>query len=559
MQYALVLLLLVTILAGCSYSIEYGNLPPPCDSQIFCYGDILEAIQLSGIFSDSKTFVDLKLKKTVPITLEAFKDISKDGLDRAEIEEFVQTHFENVEAIEQVELTDFKRNQTFLNEICNATVQAFTRQLIEIWPELSRKVKDEVYDNPEQYSFIPVPNHFIIPGGRFREYYYWDSYWVIEGLLISEMYDTARQIIENFLYLVETIGFIPNGGRVYYLNRSQPPLLASMVSLYYNYTKDVAWVEKHIDVVAKELAFWLANKTTTVQTENGNYTLARYYVPYSGPRPESYAEDFETASVWTDLDQRQKTYVELKSGAESGWDFSSRWIFDESGNANDNLSGIEASRIIPVDLNSFLCHGFRKVAELYEIIDQNVDSNLWYGVYKSWVEAVDSVLWNSDENIWLDFDIQLKRHRRAAYPTHVTPLWAGCHSPEKDKAELVRHAYNYLTERGLLAYLGGLPTSLLNTTQQWDFPNAWPPIQHLVVYSLVGNGVQEAEEAAHSIVKKWIDSNILGFIDSGEMYEKYDAEVPGQYGGGGEYTVQSGFGWTNGIAFKFIYDYYRCE
>nr|CAI5865772.1 unnamed protein product [Callosobruchus analis] len=102
-------------------------------------------------------------------------------------------------------------------------------------------MKPSVLDEPDQHSLIPVPNGFIIPGGRFKEIYYWDSYWIIQGLLISEMTETAKGMLENFIAIVDKYGFVPNGCRVYYLNRSQPPLLSLMVGLYIEATRDIPW------------------------------------------------------------------------------------------------------------------------------------------------------------------------------------------------------------------------------------------------------------------------------------------------------------------------------
>ena len=65
-------------------------------------------------------------------------------------------------------------------------------------------------------------------GGRYREQYYWDSFWIVEGLLESELYDIVNATLRNFMDELEHIGFIPNGGRIYYLNRSQPPLFVQV-------------------------------------------------------------------------------------------------------------------------------------------------------------------------------------------------------------------------------------------------------------------------------------------------------------------------------------------
>ena len=125
-------------------------------------------------------------------------------------------------------------------------------------------------------------------GGRFKEFYYWDSYWIVQGLLLCDMTKTARGILENFLSMITKYGHIPNGGRVYYINRSQPPLLTPMVNNYVTKTKDIAFLKKNIHLLEKEFEFWMKKRTITFRKDGKEYTLARYYAPSLGPRPESY-------------------------------------------------------------------------------------------------------------------------------------------------------------------------------------------------------------------------------------------------------------------------------
>jgi len=101
--------------------------------------------------------------------------------------------------------------------------------LNKFWKELVRKVPDDVFDAPQRFSILRKKHPFVVPGGRFRESYYWDSYWIVLGLLACDMTLTAKGLVQNLLDDVSTYGFVPNGGRIYYLNRSQPPLLSDMV------------------------------------------------------------------------------------------------------------------------------------------------------------------------------------------------------------------------------------------------------------------------------------------------------------------------------------------
>ncbi|KAH7718594.1 Trehalase family protein, partial [Aphelenchoides avenae] len=155
--------------------------------------------------------------------------------------------------------------------------------LNNIWRSLCRQVDKKVLSNPERHSLIYVPEPFVVPGGRFREFYYWDAYWIIRGLLASGMTETSKRIIKNFLYMVDKYGMIPNGGRIYYVRRSQPPLLAGMLYEYYEATRDKAFVAEALPLVEKELQFWEANRQVVVQVDGLNYTVFQYRAASNAP------------------------------------------------------------------------------------------------------------------------------------------------------------------------------------------------------------------------------------------------------------------------------------
>ena len=169
----------------------------------------------------------------------------------------------------------------------------FAKDLHRRWRDLGRQIKSEVMSSPEKYSLIPLQHPFIVPGGRFREMYYWDSYWTIQGLLVSEMYETVLGMLKNFVQLVEDFGLVPNGNRIYYSKRSQPPLFIAMVQLYFEATNDKAFLQGNIDVLDKEFEYWIANRTTAIVVNGKKHLLAHYNVEVDDPRPESYYEDYK--------------------------------------------------------------------------------------------------------------------------------------------------------------------------------------------------------------------------------------------------------------------------
>lgn len=531
---------------------------PSCDSEIYCQGNLLDTVQTARLYPDSKTFVDMKMKKPSSEILEEFDALMQNtnqNPTKQQIQQFVDDNFEEGNELEDWSPPDYNNRPKFLNNIDNVVLRDFARNLVRLWPILARRVRPEVIENADRYSLIPVPNGFIIPGGRFREFYYWDTYWIIQGLLISDMDESARGIIENFFSMVEKYGFIPNGGRVYYLNRSQPPLLTLMGAAYYEKTKNKEWLKSNIKYFDQELSHWINHRTAEFEKDGVKYTLGYYNTDSGSPRPESYIEDIRTAAFFDNQEDRMKCYSELKSGAEAGWDFSSRWIFSDDGRNAGNLSNIEVSRLAPVDLNAFLCKAFKTISEFYKELGDEKNSAFWAEKSTYWQKLIDQILWNEEDGIWYDYDMQLQKHRKYFYPSNVSPLWAQTFDPQNGP-RLGKRVLNYLYTKKIIDYPGGIPTSLEQSGEQWDFPNAWPPLQAIVIQGLYRSGDPTAKDQAVKLAHKWIKANIRGYMDTQEMFEKYDAEVSGMYGGGGEYTVQSGFGWTNGVVLEFIHEYF---
>ncbi|XP_050309370.1 trehalase-like [Anthonomus grandis grandis] len=531
-----------------------------CSSPIYCEGELLHLIQKSKIFNDSKTFVDMAMKNPVNKTLENFdlfmrKTDSKPTVN--EINMFVQENFQMVGEMEDFYPRDWRAEPRIVKEIEDPKVRNFLKTLISIWPQLCRKISQYVFDQPERFSLIPVRNAFIIPGGRFKEFYYWDSYWILKGLLLTDMKETAKGVIDNFLFMVSTYGFIPNGGRVYYLNRSQPPVLTLMMKDYIKYTKDFEFLRQNIHVLEQELQFWLKKRVVKLNLNGEIYQLAHFDSESNTPRPESYLEDLKTCSVYNTTEAIQECYTDLKSGAESGWDFSSRWIFDEKGEPSDDLSKIHTRRNIPVDLNSFLYKSFKIMQNFYQILRQPTDAKYWQEVAEMWQYNIERVLYSPDDGIWFDYDIKLNRPRKYFAASNFAPLWAEA-MDEEVKKERGSNAVQYLKKYGILDY-HGIPSTLFNTGLQWDFPNVWSPYQNIIIFGLEQTGDEEAQEVARVLALRWVQSNIKAYDENKVMFEKYSAKVSGAFGGGGEYHIQSGFGWTNGAIMEIIDSYFRVK
>ena len=295
--------------------------------KFYLSAEVLEKIRASGIYPDSKTFVDMPLR--VDYT-ESIKKKILQSRDPKQLLKIVNRYFDEpgVNELLKVDLeTESSVPPKIVSHIKDPEYKAWAMHLCKVWSKLVRRVNPELANRQDSHSLIFLDKPFVVPGGRFREVYYWDTYWSILGLLHSEMTDIVKSTLENLLSLVERYGFVPNGGRKYYENRSQPPFLALMVKAYYDSTKDVDFVKDCLPILEKEHSFWKANRSVMVEQNGKTAMMCRYNARTSQPRPESFKEDLitmENAGLQDDEEGQTEIYSNIASAAESGWDFSSR-------------------------------------------------------------------------------------------------------------------------------------------------------------------------------------------------------------------------------------------
>ncbi|KAK6468014.1 trehalase [Huso huso] len=527
-------------------------LPPPCHSPIYCSGALLKQVQLAKLFDDDKHFVDMKLKEPPEKVLSAFHNLTSGApggkASVAQLREFLDSFFEAPgQEFEPWTPADWHSGPKFLERISDPSLRSWAAELHALWKSLGRKVRADVKNHPDLYSQIYTPNPIIVPGGRFRELYYWDSYWVINGLLLSEMKDTARGMIDNFFHLVRRYGFIPNGGRVYYEQRSQPPFLTLMVESYYQSTLDKEFLRGAVDLLEQEYLFWMRNRSVSIEIQGALHTLNQYSVQAGEPRPESYSDDWELAEGLTEAG-KQAIWAELQSGAESGWDFSSRWFIDGEGQNRGTLRDTRTRLIVPVDLNALLCRNERTIASFHRTLGNLEMAEQFELALKNRVKAVRAVFWDELLGAWFDYSLQTNSSHQAFYPSNLAPLWAQCFS-EPSAGE---RALRYLQDSGMLGYRNGVPTSQMESGEQWDYPNAWPPLQLMIIEGLMKLSSEKAEQVTFDLAQKWIRTNWAAYQRDKAMFEKYNVNGDGKPGGGGEYDVQLGFGWTNGVALQLL-------
>ncbi|XP_053728194.1 trehalase [Synchiropus splendidus] len=522
-----------------------SSVPPPCDSPIYCSGPILDQVQRAKLYDDDKYFVDMKLKFPPAVVISNFEKLSSEfpnrTLPQSQLKVFLDQNFEPAGMeFEPWTPQDWHEKPKFLANVTDPQLQAWAEKIHGLWKQLGRKIRAEVQLRPELYSLIHTPHPVVVPGGRFRELYYWDSYWVLQGLLLSEMTNTSLGMIQNFLYLVNRFGFVPNGGRVYYERRSQPPFLTQMVRLYHRATEDQQFLREALPVLEKEYQFWMVNRSLEVK----GHTLNRYYVEAGLPRPESYTDDLELAEGLTE-DQQQQLWMDLKAGAESGWDFSSRWYRSAQ---DGGLADTRTSQVVPTDLNALLCYNERTLASFHRTLGDAESAARYEAAADRRMAAMEALLWDEKRGAWFDYNLETASNNFGFYPSNLLPIWAMCYS----STDMANKAVQYLKGSGALKYSLRVPTSLRDSGQQWDFPNAWPPLQHMLIEGLSTVPSEEARRLAFDLAQEWIRTNWRVYSKYNGMFEKYDVTGDGKPGGGGEYEVQLGFGWTNGVALQLL-------
>lgn len=475
------------------------------------YGSLFEQVQMRRIFADGKSFVDAVPRRPADEIMRQYH--ATPPRDDAALRAFVDRYF--VMPVEGPGDT----------ELSTSAAKPLIDHIQSLWDQLARPPVVPVAGS----SALAFGGHHVVPGGRFREIYYWDSYFTMLGLKVDQRDDLIEGMINGFVGLVEDHGHVPNGARSYYLSRSQPPFLYLMMGLS---AEDDVQVQSHrLDALLTEHGYWMEGGR--VQTLPDGSTLNRYWDERSTPRDESYREDVETAR--SSSRPAAEVYRHLRAGAESGWDFSSRWFAD-----GRTLSTVDTTAIIPVDLNSLLYGLERAIAKRCKGAGRDCAQRFNQAADRRRA-AIERWLWSESEGRYGDFDTRTGRIRDGLTAATAYPLFARLASP--DRASRVAE-----TVRARLIAPGGLRTSLVETGEQWDRPNGWAPLQWIAADGLAGYG---HDDIARRIANAWVTTVERGYRISGKLVEKYDVEQL-RSGGGGEYPLQDGFGWTNGVTRAMI-------
>ena len=485
-------------------------------------GPLFNDVQTAKLFPDQKTFADA-VPNSDPLMILADYRMQKNqsGFD---LRHFVQVNF-----------TLPKDGEKYVPP----AGQSLREHIDGLWPVLTRSTTDaEKWD-----SLLPLPEPYVVPGGRFREIYYWDSYFTMLGLAESNHWDKVSDMVANFAYEIDSWGHIPNGNRTYYLSRSQPPFFAFMVELLAQHDGNDA-LKKYLPQMLKEYSYWMEGVETlqpgqqnkrVVKLDDGTI-LNRYWDERDSPRPESWVEDIATAKSNPNRPATE-IYRDLRSAAASGWDFSSRWMDNPN-----QLGTLRTTSIVPVDLNALMYKMEKMIALASKAAGDDAKAAQYDGFANARQKGIEKYLWNDKEGWYADYDLKSHKVRNQLTAAALFPLYVN--AAAKDRASKVATA----TQAHLLQP-GGLATTSVKSGQQWDAPNGWAPLQWVAASGLQNYG---QDTVAMDVTWRFLTNVQHTYDREKKLVEKYDVSTTGTGGSGGEYPLQDGFGWTNGVTLKML-------
>jgi alpha,alpha-trehalase len=495
------------------------RVPPPPH---VLFKDLFVAVQMAAIYPDGKTFVDAVPDASPTEILNGYRAARPSSSEA--LQHFVETHFQ---LPAQVAAAPSPPEQI-----------SIVTHIDRLWDQLTRSTPTTT----PYSSALPLPRPYVVPGGRFREIYYWDSYFTMLGLAESGRKDLVVAMVKDFAYLIDTYGHVPNGARTYYLSRSQPPFFFAMVGLLEPDDTASAYAT-YLPQLKLEYEFWMQGAPglrrgsahrRVVALPDGSI-LNRYWDDRDSPRDESYKQDVELARATGRPPRR--VFRDIRAAAESGWDFSSRWFADGRTRAT-----IDTTDIIPVDLNSLLFGLENAIRTGCDHAGDAACARKFAARATARRTAMDRYLWSASRGAYFDYRwTQAKQVPRISAAT-LYPLFFGVAS-DKQAAAL-----SDIVSRELLQQ-GGIVTTPLRTGEQWDAPNGWAPLQWIAIAGLRRYQQPALAEAAAC---RWMVNVLNVYRQSGKLVEKYDVITTGRSGGGGEYPLQDGFGWTNGVMRKLI-------
>lgn len=390
-----------------------------------------------------------------------------------------------------------------------ADVKVAREYIHNYWPKLVR------FHTKDDESLLGVPKPYLVPSYDetasfdYNELYYWDSYFMVQGILDEEHRELTIGILEDLIFLFERFRVIPNASRTYLTGRSQPPFLTSFIFDIYNaYDMDKNWLKRTIAVAERE-----------------------YHTVWCGEKKPNERLVYEGLSRYYDIN-----HLHDLAEAESGWDMTPRFAR-------------KALNYLPVDLNALLYKYETDFARAARLLDNPKAAATWDEAAEKRKKTMNTLMWDKLKGLYYDFDYKKERRGTVSSLAAFFPMWAGMVG-EKRAATLVKSLRRFENKGGLATtdalHLGQfIPGSM---PVQWAFPNGWAPLQYIVVEGLLKYGYREDAER---IARKWLKNNLDWFNTYGVFLEKYNVTNPDKPPQKGVYPSQTGFGWTNAVFERF--------
>ena len=429
------------------------------------------------------------------------------------------------------------------NENIDKVRQELKQQLTE---EEYKKVRIEILpadlSKISEHGLLYLPYSYVVPGGMFNEMYAWDSYFIELGLIRHGRLELAKNMVENIIYEINYYGTILNANRTYFIKRSNPPLLTRMIFAYYEKTQNKAWLKSTLSAINKLYNYW-----TTPPRLIPEIGLSRYCAGGKGATPEELPSYYEKVknyyknnkvldydkNMYYNAEKNELTplfYIADRTVRESGFDLSSKF----------GIFGAPILDYAPVDLNVLLYQLEKDTSQIYGILEDKENENIWLQRATKRSKLIDKYMWDDKLGYYFDYNFKSKMTRPYIYATTLYPLWAGIAS--KDQAEKIVDNISDLLAPG------GIVTSTTISKFQWDAPFGWAPLQYFAVKGLANYG---HTALAQDIAKRFIKTINVNFEKTHLIHEKYDVQTLSisstdkiNYGYN---TNETGFGWTNGV------------
>ncbi|HEY5805941.1 MAG TPA: trehalase family glycosidase [Candidatus Saccharimonadales bacterium] len=398
-------------------------------------------------------------------------------------------------------------------ELSAADVKAARKYIAEYWPKLQR------HHPKDNGSVLGLPKPYLVSAYEeghefdFNELYYWDSYFMVQGMLDEEHKELVMGILEDLIYLFKRFHTIPNASRTYLTGRSQPPFLTSFIlDVYRAYNPGLKWLKENIAVAKQEYAtVWMgAAKPNARLVHKG---LSRYY----------------------DINHTHDL-----AEAESGWDYTPRF-------------NRRCLTYLPVDLNSLLYKYESDFAEVAKMLGDDDEAQKWEEAAKTRKKIMNNLMWDQIRGLYCDYNYFKEKRGSVASLATFYPLWAGM--VDHKRAKTLVKALRRFEQKGGLATTDSIPLGKYvpgSMPTQWAYPNGWAPLHFLVVLGLERYGYHED---ARRIALKWLKTNLDWFAKNGVFLEKYNVVSPDKPPLKGVYPSQTGFGWTNAVFERFCQDF----